>query len=47
MISSTRVIEIMEFYEIYNHEDYEVMKVDPDNIQIIHTETGKILSLRY
>ena len=47
MISSVRANAILKAYNIHNVDEFEVLKIEPDNIKFVHKETGKILDLRY
>ena len=47
MITSKIRQDIMKFYGITDYENYDIVKVEPDNMKIYNKKTGKIINLRY
>lgn len=47
MITSKIRQDIMKFYGITDYENYNIVKIEPDNMKIYNKKTGKIIDLRY
>lgn len=47
MITSKIRQDIMKFYGITDYENYNIVKIEPDNMKIYNKKTGKIVDLRY
>lgn len=47
MITSEIRKKIMNFYGITDYENYDMVKLEPDNMKIKDKKTNKILDLRY
>ena len=47
MITSKIRQDIMKFYGIADYENYDIVKIELDNMKIYDKKTGKIIDLRY
>ena len=47
MIHSSIRQEVLKFYGLTDYENYDIVKIEPDNIKIYNKKTGKIINLRY
>lgn len=47
MIHSSIRQEILKFYGLTDYENYDMVKMEPDNMKIYNKKTGKIINLRY
>lgn len=47
MITSKIRQDIMKFYGITDYENYDIVKIELDNMKIYDKKTGKIIDLRY
>lgn len=47
MIHSLIKQEILKFYGLTDYENYDIVKIEPDNMKIYNKKTGKIIDLRY
>lgn len=47
MITSKIRQDIMKLYGITDYENYDMVKIEPDNMKIYNKKTGKIVDLRY
>ena len=47
MMHSSIRKEILKFYGLTDYENYDIVKMGPDNMKIYHKKTGKIIDIRY
>lgn len=47
MIHSLIRKDILNFYGLTDHENYDVVKMEADNMKVCNKKTGKIIDLRY
>lgn len=47
MIHSLIMQKVLKFYGLTDYKNYDIVKVEPDNLKIYNKKTGKTIDLRY